>query len=90
MVCQSGSPIFQENVNKQTYQRLKSLFPAVNMYVAVVPTYPGGLWSFTLASKRYETSNPDKVKNKDTYYVNENIVESCFALPAFVHKRLNE
>lgn len=88
MVCQSDSPLFQSKVNRQTYQRIGSLFPYTKMYTAVVPTYPGGIWSFTIGSKRYGKLNREKVRNKDTYYVTEQIIDSCFSLPQFVQDNL--
>jgi spermidine synthase len=84
MVCQSQSPIFHSDVMKQSYSRISDLFKEVKMYTAVVPTYPGGLWSFTIGSKHHIKANPEKVKNKETRYVNEQIIESCFSLPQFL------
>jgi len=90
LVCQSQSPIFHQDVMTQTYVRISSLFPHTRMYTAVVPTYPGGLWSFTLGAKQ---ALPDISKitfDKQTRYVNEAILRSSFALPAFVEKLLAE
>ncbi|WP_234987274.1 polyamine aminopropyltransferase [Bacillus sinesaloumensis] len=84
MVCQSQSPIFHPEVMKKSYTRISELFQAVNLYTAVVPTYPGGLWSFTIGSKKYTKANPNRLSSKDTKYVNEQIVESCFSLPQFI------
>jgi len=84
MVCQSQSPIFHSEIMKQTFQRISDLFDEVKLYTAVVPTYPGGLWSFTIGSKRSITPNPEKLSERDTHYVNKQIIESCFSLPQFV------
>lgn len=88
MVCQSQSPIFHADVMKQSYSRVGELFNEVKMYTAVVPTYPGGLWSFTIGSKKYIEAKPDRLTNKQTSYVNEQIVESCFSLPQFLVEKL--
>ncbi|OEF99252.1 spermidine synthase [Vulcanibacillus modesticaldus] len=89
MVCQSQSPAFHMDVTKQTYQRINNLFPITSIYTAVVPTYPGGLWSFTLGSKKYEPKNlGEKWQDKSTKYVNQGIVESCFVLPEFMKNNL--
>jgi spermidine synthase len=87
MVCQSQSPIFHTDVLKQTYHRIGSLFPITEMYTAVVPTYPGGLWSFTLGSKQYAqfVSRPF---DKKTRYINEDILTRCFHLPQFLKEKL--
>ncbi|WP_077616749.1 polyamine aminopropyltransferase [Caenibacillus caldisaponilyticus] len=88
MVCQSQSPIFHMPVLKQTYERIRSLFPITKVYTAVVPTYPGGLWSFTLGSKKHEPIELDKKWDKEAKYVNEGILASCFNLPQFMVKEL--
>ncbi|MBO8164546.1 MAG: polyamine aminopropyltransferase [Brevibacillus sp.] len=89
MVCQSQSPIFHFDVLEQTYRRIDSLFPVTRMYTAIVPTYPGGLWSFTLGSKR-ELPQPDDVRfDKETQYINEDILKRCFQLPQFMKTKLS-
>lgn len=87
MVCQSESPIFYFETLKNTYNRINSLFPITKLYLAVVPTYPGGFWTFTLGSKKYEKVNPDKF-DKDTLYINKEILQSCFNLPEFLKRTL--
>jgi len=90
MVCQSQSPIFHKDITAQSYKRISSLFPYAKMYTAVVPTYPGGLWSFTIGSKR-EIPAPEQIRfNKKAQYVNENILKSSFALPVFVEQLLEQ
>lgn len=84
MVCQSQSPIFHQDVMKQSYSRIKEIFKEAKMYTAVVPTYPGGLWSFTIGTKKDFKIDVSKVKNKETRYVNEAIIESSFTLPQFL------
>ena len=87
MVCQSESPIFHAKTMKQIYKRLSGIFPITRLYTTVVPTYPGGMWSFTLASKKYEHANPPKF-DKKTGFVNKEILEKCFAVPEFIKKML--
>jgi|HigsolmetaGSP11D_1036233.scaffolds.fasta_scaffold07377_1 spermidine synthase len=90
LVCQSQSPIFHQDVMTQTYARISSLFPDTRMYTAVVPTYPGGLWSFTLGAKQ-ALPETDRISfDKQARYVNEAILRSSFALPAFVERLLKE
>ncbi|WP_243300115.1 polyamine aminopropyltransferase [Bacillus litorisediminis] len=89
MVCQSQSPIFHMNVLKQSYNRIRDLFKEVSMYTAVVPTYPGGLWSFTIGSKQFVHPDSAKVQDKETYYVNDELIQRCFILPQFMKEQLN-
>jgi spermidine synthase len=89
MVCQSQSPIFHFDVLKQTYQHIDSLFPFTKLYTATVPTYPGGLWSFTIGSKKHIDIPAGTTFAKQTKYVNQDILERCFYLPQFVKDKLN-
>lgn len=88
MACQSESPVFYAKTMKNTYDRLSAIFPITRLYTTTVPTYPGGIWSFTIASKKYAHVNPSKF-DKETICVNKEILESCFAIPEFVKKILD-
>jgi len=88
MVCQSESPVFYYEMMLNINRRLKSVFPFVKVYLAIVPTYPGGFWSFTIGSKKYIDPNPEAF-DKETKYVNKEIIRSCFALPGFIKKQLS-
>ena len=88
MVCQSESPIFYSEMMINIYRRLNKLFPVVRVYMATVPTYPGGFWTFTMGSKKYWRPNPDKF-DKDTLYINKDIIKSCFAIPEFMKELLD-
>jgi spermidine synthase len=85
MVCQSQSPIFHSSILKQTADSIRQLFTYSGTYTAVVPTYPGGLWSFTIGSKQHSL-NPETFKKHpiETKYFNQEILKSCFALPEFM------
>lgn len=90
MVCQSQSPIFQPEVMAQTLGRIDSLFPHTHMYWAVVPTYPGGMWSFTLGSKRPVDFDRCANFDKEATYANKDVLSGCFQLPQFVKALLDE
>lgn len=88
MVCQSQSPIFHADVMLQSYSRIGQLFPYRRLYTAVVPTYPGGMWSFTLGSKR-ELPPPESIRfRKKARYANEGVLRRCFSLPTFIQEQL--
>ncbi|CCJ33404.1 polyamine aminopropyltransferase [Caloramator australicus] len=82
MACQSESPILYPDIFRATYKKLKNIFPIVKIFIATVPTYPGGFWSFTIGSKKYDKIN--KVNDIDTKYVTKEILESSFNIPKFV------
>jgi len=88
MVCQSQSPLFHMDVLKQTFANIKRLFPYTNLYTATVPTYPGGLWSFTVGSKIPLSIQANKPIPTDTKYVNEDVLKRCFLLPQFMKQEL--
>ena len=50
MVTQSSSPLLLTDELLRVYANLKAVFPLVRVCLAPVPSYPGVLWSFTLAS----------------------------------------
>jgi spermidine synthase len=89
MVCQSQSPVMHMDILKQTVQYIRDLFPVQRVYVATVPTYPGGLWSFTMGSKKYQELKGDALP-EDTHYINKETLHGCFQLPQFVKRAIYE
>jgi spermidine synthase len=56
------------------------------LYLANIPTYPSGLWAFTIGSKKY---NPLEVPAErfheiDTKYYTPELHNAAFVLPKFV------
>ena len=53
---QTESPLFMEKEFVKTVNDLREVFgrPAVYPYLATVPSYPGGLWSFTFCSEEVD------------------------------------
>lgn len=87
-VAQTESPWVHEKLIKKVYNNLKSIFPITKLYLASIPTYPTGLWSFTMGSKQYDPEKIDKtgIVVRNTRYYNSDIHFSCFQLPNFVQK----
>jgi spermidine synthase len=88
---QSESPFFDMNWTFAAVKNLKKVFPIVKSYLCFIPTYPGGMWSFTIASKRYD---PEDIKDErfkqiklDLKYYNKEIHKACFALPNFIRSK---
>ena len=94
MVTQSESPRFNSKVFKEVYQVYRSIFgqDKVHCYLAYIPTYPTGMWSFSYSTKGnvHPLDSLDKLKSKKfaklnhLKYYNEAIHEAAFALPNFV------
>ncbi|MDR7542094.1 MAG: polyamine aminopropyltransferase [Armatimonadota bacterium] len=54
LAVQSGSPLYQAELITQVRRNLRQHFPVVRTLLTYVPSYPGVLWTFTLASKRLD------------------------------------
>lgn len=90
-VAQTESPFFNQELLYQVFSDVKSIFPISRLFLATVPTYPGGMWSFTLGSKRHDPRSvepriPEGVK---TRYYSPAVHQSAFVLPYFVQDVLN-
>ncbi|AIF44702.1 spermidine synthase [Virgibacillus sp. SK37] len=90
-VAQTDNPWFKADLIHQVYHDVKEIFPVTRLYTANIPTYPSGLWTFTIGSKIHD---PLKVKQErfhevDTKYYTPEIHFASFALPKFV-KELTE
>lgn len=85
-VFQSGSPYYYANILKSTVSSLKKLFPVVRVYTCTVPIFPGGIWSFTLASKKWDPLDADlnRLQWQDAKYMDPEIYLASFALPKYV------
>ncbi|MCM8900320.1 polyamine aminopropyltransferase [Caldicoprobacter algeriensis] len=88
---QSESPFYNKDVMKRVKDLLSSLFKCVNPYLACIPTYPSGLWSFTMASNAYHYSAADlsRAQGLNTRYFTKDLFHACFVLPGFINDFLN-
>ncbi|MCL4452829.1 polyamine aminopropyltransferase [Ferroplasma sp.] len=82
VVTQSGSPYYQPTALAMAHKGMTEVFRDVKTYCAFIPTYPSGLWSFTMAS-------PDRIVGRDEStvtgkYFNSDVLTGSFYLPEFV------
>ncbi|HHW32096.1 MAG TPA: polyamine aminopropyltransferase [Clostridiaceae bacterium] len=90
LTCQSQSPLFNKDIMARTYKILSKYFAIVKIYVASVPSYPGGFWSFTIASDYFDPDKADISKLADnTRYINREVFHSSFKLPNFIKEIIN-
>lgn len=91
-VAQTESPWVAEDFIKRIYDDVQSIFPITKLYIANVPTYPTGMWSFTMGSKKYdpEKIEKDSIIDTNTKYYTPDIHFSAFQLPPFVRKIINK
>lgn len=83
MVAQSESPFLTKPLIRHIFSGVSQSFPHTTLYLANVPTYPSGLWSFTMGSKN-EIAKEAAHVNLDTRYWTPTIQQACFQLPRFV------
>ncbi|QHE53869.1 polyamine aminopropyltransferase [Pontibacillus sp. HMF3514] len=86
LVAQTDNPWFKADLIQQVYQDVKEIFPITRLYTANIPTYPSGLWTFTMGSK---TQDPLEVPESrfheiETKYYTKELHKASFVLPKFV------
>ena len=89
-VSQSESPFYHLPFMVEVYRRIDQFYPNVGFYLAAVPTYPSGTWSFLMGSKNVETTLPqcrDHIQLSTKYY-DRQIHLAGFAIPRFLAEAL--
>ena len=91
-VFQTESPFYSGDVLAQVQVDLRGLFKHVAPYVAFIPTYPAGMWSFTFASDAVDPLRA-RLKRQPAFlselqYLTPELVRGAFQLPAYVKRRI--
>lgn len=85
-------PEYHKSMNN-VFSALDSIYPVSRMYLAYIPLYPAGMWSFAYAAKSHNPLSDEvlvRVENglsrfgSDLKYYNSEVHKGCFALPNFV------
>lgn len=89
-VAQTDNPWFKADLISQVYKDVKEIFQVTELYTANIPTYPSGLWTFTMGSKVHQ---PKEVKAErfqpiETKYYTPELHQAAFVLPKFVQDLL--
>jgi len=93
MAAQSESPWFQPEVLQRIHRNIRGGFAHVKPYVAPIPTYPRGSWSWTIGSqepidpKKFSLERFKKVE-AGLQYLTEDLMVGAFAVPKFFSKKL--
>ena len=94
MSAQTESPAWSMNEVSSIVKNMRQAFGNAYPYLAPVPCYPSGLWSFTLCLKQdrnpakdFDQGRAELVSEKCRYY-NADIHRACFTLPNFVKQAL--
>ena len=94
MVAQSESPWYTNEILGRIHRNIRAGFQHKRSYVGAIPTYPRGLWSWTMASNtafdpaRFDRARLAKVA-PGLKYLTETLLTSAFALPAFYQEKLD-
>ena len=85
-VAQTDNPCFKAELIQQVNRDVKEIFPIVRVYCANIPTYPSGLWTFTMGSKSYDPLAVDEstIPEIETKYYTSRLHKAAFVLPRFV------
>lgn len=96
LVTQNGVPFYQDEELSNTWKRQSAIFAHPGFYVTAVPTYTGGFMTLSFASDEdYKNFDVKEIQNRyesqnlgDLFYYTPHIHKACFALPAFIQKKL--
>ncbi|ADI00676.1 polyamine aminopropyltransferase [Salisediminibacterium selenitireducens] len=88
MSCQSLSPVFNMFYLQHIRDVLGLFFNDVKTYSATIPTYNGGLYSFTLGLKKPPRDYKGLEPQGENRYVTPAILEKSFIQPLYVQEDL--
>ncbi|NFM18819.1 polyamine aminopropyltransferase [Clostridium sporogenes] len=90
-VAQTETPFYLPEVVKKVYNDAKTIFPITKLFMAAIPTYPSGYWSFTIGSKKLDptVSNLSDTIDIETKYYTKALHKASFVLPKFVEDLIN-
>lgn len=92
MVAQTESPFVNRDIMADARERLDQVFPQTYVYLGAIPTYPSGLWSFTMGSTAPDPHKVDLDKVAKTIaawplrYYSAQVHGAALALPPFVQE----
>jgi len=85
-VAQSDNPWFHGDLIKKVQSDVRDIFPITRLYICNIPTYPSGMWTFTLGSKKHDPLEVDPARffEIETKYYTPELHKAAFVLPKFV------
>lgn len=89
-VQQTGAPFYNPEVFAGVAGEMRELFSWAGVYWTVVPTYPGGLFTFTAGSKGPDVSEPRHRAPEPTRWYRPEMHRQSFVLPWHFADRLPE
>lgn len=100
LTAQTESPWVEDYHSSmdKVFSALDNIYEVSKMYLAYIPLYPAGMWSFSFASKGADPLSDETLQrvgkglrqfNTDLKYYNPEVHRGCFALPNFVREIIN-
>src|SRR5690606_11729875 len=82
MAFQGESPVYDRSFIRDIQHTLGRLFSHTGFYLVNIPTYPGGLWSFGIASKGHRPDKPIRTGSEMSQlrYYSEEVHRAAFVL----------
>jgi spermidine synthase len=93
MVAQSESPWFSKEILGRIQNNILGGFTHKKSYVGAIPTYPRGLWSWTVAAnvpfdpREFDRTRFNKVKT-GLKYLTEGGITAAFEIPVFFREKI--
>ena len=91
-ICQTESPFYNGNVLKDVIEKLRPLYTHAAPFLAHIPTYPSGLWSFCFASNTVDPftaeSRSDAPFIPHLKYYTPQLFPAAFTLPKYLRDAL--
>lgn len=83
--AQTESPFYAADTVRNVFREIRGVFQQVHGYFGSIPTYPGGCWTFALASDERSPAMLDERRAAALRckYFNLGIARGTFALPEF-------
>ena len=84
VIAQTESPFSDASVVTGAFDALRRVFPVARLCWGAMPTYPTGMWTYTVGSSSYDPSVPVRSCPPGTRYYTPDVHRAAFALPAFL------
>ncbi|PSR33425.1 MAG: polyamine aminopropyltransferase [Sulfobacillus thermosulfidooxidans] len=88
-VQHTGAPFYNPEVLRDVSRDVARLFPRRQVYWCTIPTYPGGIFTFTAGSLGPDLSEPLQSCSYPTRYYSPAIHQAAFALPPFLEELID-
>lgn len=89
LVAQTESPFAEPKLMKQAYEEMNKVFPDVYLCWGAMPTYPTGMWTYTIGAKgKIDPRDSLRTPPAGLKYYSSDIHKHSFTLPAFVKEIL--